>query len=109
MNDSGDNKWFSQFLGKCALFLDLFSLILIFYYLLGNFQGFLDSTQKFLLSVLETVSLAGILVHAYMGIILVVRAINKKGMEKKRFISILVFLCYFLIIYIVIKFFTAWI
>jgi hypothetical protein len=43
----------SSFVGRAVVFLFVVSLLLCFFYVLGNYQDFLDSTQLFLLSLLR--------------------------------------------------------
>ena len=43
----------SSFAGRAVAFFFLISVLLLFFYLLGNYQDFLDSTQIFLLSLLH--------------------------------------------------------
>ena len=43
----------SSFVGRAVVFFFVISLLLCFFYVLGNYQDFLDSTQLFLLSLLR--------------------------------------------------------
>ena len=43
----------SSFVGRAVVFFFMVSLLLCFFYVLGNYQDFLDSTQLFLLSLLR--------------------------------------------------------
>jgi hypothetical protein len=62
----------SSYTGRAVVFLFLLSVLACFFFVLGNYQDFLDSTQIFLLSLLRAslsmelaagVWLAGFLVH----------------------------------------------
>jgi hypothetical protein len=62
----------SSFTGRAVAFFFVVSILLLFFYLVGNYQDFLDSTQIFLLSLLHVslglqlacgVWLAGFLVY----------------------------------------------
>jgi hypothetical protein len=62
----------SSFTGRAVAFFFIVSILLLFFYVIGNYQGFLDSTQIFLLSLLHVslglqlacgVWLAGFLVY----------------------------------------------
>jgi hypothetical protein len=62
----------ASYTGRAVVFLFLMSALVCFFFLLGNYQDFLDSSQVFLLSILrvslslELVSgvwLAGFLIH----------------------------------------------
>ena len=62
----------SSFTGRAVAFFFVISILLLFFYLIGNYQDFLDSTQLFLLSLLRVslglelacgVWLAGFLVY----------------------------------------------
>ena len=62
----------SSFTGRAVAFFFAISILLLFFYLIGNYQDFLDSTQLFLLSLLRVslgfelacgVWLAGFLVY----------------------------------------------
>lgn len=62
----------SSFTGRAVVFFFAISILLLFFYLIGNYQDFLDSTQLFLLSLLRAslglelacgVWLAGFLVY----------------------------------------------
>ncbi len=44
-----DNTFFFRLIWRFTLFLTLFSAVLLSFYLSGNFQQFLDSTQRFIL------------------------------------------------------------
>lgn len=65
----------SSFTGRAVAFFFTISILLLFFYLIGNYQDFLDSTQIFLLSLLHVslglelacgVWLAGFLVYRNM-------------------------------------------
>jgi hypothetical protein len=62
----------SSFMGRAVTFCFMISVLLLFFYIVGNYQDFLDSTQLFLLSLLRVslglelvlgVWLAGFLVY----------------------------------------------
>jgi hypothetical protein len=102
------SDWFHTLLGKISLFFVLSSFVLVFYYILGNFQGFLDSTQQMLLSLLEVSSLFGFIIEIYRIVLLFVLAVREKKAHIARLIRSFVFLFYFLGTYILIEFLASW-
>jgi hypothetical protein len=103
-----NDDWFLMFLGKVSVFFVFATCILVFYYMVGNFQGFIDSTQRMLLTLLELASLIGFIIEVYKLILFFIRAVREKKMQIGRFIRGLVFLLYFLGIYLLLKFLATW-
>jgi len=55
--ETGKYRTFSFYIRQVLLYLFFINLLLLFFFLLGNFQGFQDSTQSLILKVLEKSSL----------------------------------------------------
>jgi hypothetical protein len=102
------SDWFHTLLGKISLFFVFSSCVLVFYYILGNFQGFLDSTQRMLLSLLEISSLFGFIIEIYRIVLLFVLAVREKKAHTARLVRSFGFLIYFLGTYILIEFLASW-
>jgi hypothetical protein len=100
--------WVLSVFKKISFFLVLAACILAFFYILGNFENFLDSTQTMLLSFLEIDSLLGFIIELYCLIALFTIAVREKKMQLARFVLTLVLLVFFLGIYILIKFLATW-
>ncbi len=102
------SDWFNALLGRISVFFVTASLILGFYYVLGNFQGFLDSTQSMLLALLEYASLAGFIVELYRIVFFFIHAGHGKKSRPGALIRAVAFFLYFLFIYVLIKFLASW-
>jgi hypothetical protein len=109
MNISRKYEWLLTVLQKVSLFLAISSIVTVFYYIIGNFQDFLDSTQIILLRLIEIITLAGFIIELYLLVMLIVIAVKDKRMFAFRFVSTVVLFGYFLGIYIIIKFVSSWI
>jgi len=68
-----ENRDFSGFVGKAVIFLLLLSLLVLFLYILGNYQFFLDGTQSLLLTVEKTATLFLAVCLLFMGILHITR------------------------------------
>jgi hypothetical protein len=68
----------SSFAGRATVFFFMSTLLVLFFYLLGNYQGFLDSTQLFLLSLLHVTLILDLVSDMSFGILLAIRSIHEK-------------------------------
>jgi hypothetical protein len=73
----------SSFAGRAVVFFFVLSALLCFFYALGNYQDFLDSTQLFLLRLLR-VSLE---VELFCGVWLAVFLVRRNVNERRPFIA----------------------
>ncbi|MFO7848351.1 MAG: hypothetical protein R6V67_00195 [Spirochaetia bacterium] len=64
--------------GNSSLYLFFFSLIVLFLYVVGNLQGFLEETMLLLLIILEWVLFVFCITVLYYGIFTLVRAVKVK-------------------------------
>ena len=108
MFDRLKNTWLFSLLGRLTIFFVLFSIQLLFLYIIGNYQEFLDSSQFFLLKILEIVSLlGGISGTYYIFFLFFVGVIEKKIMILRFILTIIsIILCTFL--FSGIKFLSSW-
>ncbi len=107
------NLFYPLFVVIRKLFFLLFysTLVVFFVYILGNQQEFLDSSQFFLLSILELLSPINFL----LGIILIIMGIlqsstknTKKTGAIKNLISTLIITLFSFSLFVVIKFLEVW-
>jgi hypothetical protein len=68
----------SSFAGRAVVFFCLLSVISFFFFILGNYQDFLDSTQLFLLSVLRLALSLELASCAYLAIFLLRRSVHER-------------------------------
>ncbi len=68
----------SSFAGRAAVFFFMSALLVLFFYLLGNYQGFLDSTQLFLLSLLHVILVLDLVSDMSFGLLLAIRSVREK-------------------------------
>jgi hypothetical protein len=108
MSENPKYPWLGNVLGKVSLFFVFVSLLLIFFYILGNFQGFLDSTQRMLISFLEISSLIGFIIQVYRIAMFLLIAAREKKMYLARFITSILLLVFFIGTYLVLKFLETW-
>jgi len=73
----------SSFTGRAVVFFFLLSVLLCFFYALGNYQDFLDSTQMFLLRLLR-VSLE---IELFCGVWLAGFLVYRNVTERRPFIA----------------------
>ena len=102
-------EFFSRLLGKGAVFFLLLSLLLLGTYLLGNFQDFLDDSQRFLLRGLElTLVLQVVFGALYLGA-LVLRAAVRGRFRFLRFTLAALALVLCAVLLLGLKFLSSWI
>jgi hypothetical protein len=78
----------SSFTGRAVVFFFISSLLAFFFYLLGNYQDFLDSTQLFLLAVLHVSLILQLACSVYLAAFLVLRSIREHKVFLARFIML---------------------
>ncbi|MBN1697813.1 MAG: hypothetical protein JW881_09890 [Spirochaetales bacterium] len=100
--------WLFHVLGKLTLFLVLFSLLLLFLYIVGNFQEFLDATQIFLLKTLEITLLASAIIATYYIVFLFLIAFLEKKIYLLRLVLAIIAIIICLFLFIALKFLTSW-
>lgn len=80
----------SSFAGRAVVFFFISALLVLFFYLLGNYQGFLDSTQLFLLSLLHVLLVLQLVSGMNFAVLLVVRSIRERHFFALRTILLLI-------------------
>jgi hypothetical protein len=78
----------SSFIGRAVVFFFVTSLFLLFFYLVGNYQGFLDSTQLFLLAALNVSLVLHLVLAAYFTLLLFVRMAKERRLIILRFLLV---------------------
>ncbi len=73
--------WLPSVVKRINLFLFLEILMMTLLYILGNFQGFLDSTQILILEIFKTGSIIFIISACYQLILIVVSAFIKRKFD----------------------------
>ena len=68
----------SSFAGRAVVFFFITSAMLFFFYVLGNYQDFLDSTQLFLLSLLRISLSLELVTGVWLAGFLIYRNVNEK-------------------------------
>ena len=102
------NELIILIINRLFILLNIFSLILTVLYFLGNFQNFLDSTQVFILQLLEySVLIAGLL-GAYNLAALVIITIKKKKSHTIRFVLTILSIIINFTLFLSIKFLFSW-
>ena len=76
----------SSFAGRAVVFFFITSMLTLFFYIIGNYQGFLDATQVFLLSILHVTLILEIVCGFYLAVFLVVRATKEHKYFVVRFV-----------------------
>jgi Ca2+/Na+ antiporter len=76
-------------MGRAAVFFFLSSLLLLFFYLLGNYQDFLDSTQFFILSILQGALILQLVCGFSLVVIIIARTITERRVFSLRFVFLL--------------------
>jgi hypothetical protein len=95
-----------RYTSRGTAFFFILSLILLCLYLIGNFQEFLDSSQIFLLRILDVVLLAEVFSGlVYIGVIFYIRH-QRRYLAQLIFSALSVLLCF--VFLLVLKFLTAW-
>ncbi len=68
----------SSFAGRAVVFFFFSAILVFFFYLLGNYQGFLDSTQLFLISLLHVLLLLQLISAVVFAVLLAVRSVTER-------------------------------
>ncbi|MBN2535314.1 MAG: hypothetical protein JXB88_20710 [Spirochaetales bacterium] len=100
--------WLFSLLGRLTIFFVLFSLLLLFLYIIGNYQEFLDSSQFLLLKLLEIISLFGAICGMYYIFFLFFIALLEKKILILRFILTILIIILCSILFTGIKFLSSW-
>lgn len=100
--------WLPVFLRKTSIFFFINILLIIFLYILGSFQQFTDSTQVFLLGLLNQVMIFSLFSSFFSAIAyLYIIPYRKKNIVFKIILSVVIF-TFTLIFYILINFLLVW-
>jgi hypothetical protein len=100
--------WLFSLLGRLTLFFILFALLVLFLYIIGNYQEFLDSSQLLLLKILEVVSLFGAIIGMYYIFFLFFIALLEKKIFILRFILTFLSIIVSIFLFSGIKFLSSW-
>ena len=79
-------RWVSSFAGRLLAFSFLLSLLLVFLWLAGNAQGFLDGTQAAILAFLRWTLIVEIAAGAWTSGLLVARTVRERRLFPVRFV-----------------------
>ena len=79
-------RWVSSFAGRLLAFSFLLSLLLVFLWLAGNAQGFLDGTQAAILAFLRWTLIVEIAAGAWTAGLLVARTVRERRLFPVRFV-----------------------
>jgi hypothetical protein len=83
---SKQSFWLGTLLNKIFVFLFVFQLIVFFYFIIGNFQNFVDSTQIILLTIQKVSGIFFIIYALYSILLQIISGVMKKGFSTGRFI-----------------------
>jgi hypothetical protein len=109
MRRAGVTEFLASSLQKVLAFSLLFSLSLVLLYALGNYQGFLDSSQLLLLDMVSVSLWASCLCAAAVLLLLVVNGIRQRRFGWLRFLATLLALAFSSALVAGLGFLTAWI
>ncbi len=98
----------SSFTGRAVVFFFLFTLLVFFFYLLGNLQDFLDSTQLFLVFLLNLSLILQIVTSVYFAGFLVMRSIKEKRVFVARFVLLALSMFFSLGLLAAVRFLQSW-
>jgi len=102
------NSIFLSILNRAFILFNIISLFLLFLYFLGNFQNFLDSTQVFILQLLEySVLIAGLL-GAYNLAVLIIITMKKGQPNFFRFFLLIISIIINFTLFLSLKFLFSW-
>jgi hypothetical protein len=80
----------SSFTGRAVVFFFLLSALLVFFYMLGNYQGFLDSTQDLLLTLLRISLSLELVTGVWLAGLLICRTITEHRFLIVRWLLLLI-------------------
>jgi hypothetical protein len=100
--------WLPALLRKTSIFFFINVLLLIFFYILGSFQEFTDSTQIFLLGLLNIIMILSLFSSFFSTVSYVyIIPYRKKNVLFKIILSVVIF-TFTIIFYIFINFLLVW-
>lgn len=82
---SNQSFWLGPLVNKIFVFLFVFQAIVFFYFVVGNFQDFVDSTQILLLKVQKVSGIFFIIYAVYSILVQIVYGAARKGFSLVRF------------------------
>jgi hypothetical protein len=98
----------SSFAGRAVVFFFVLSLLLCFFYVLGNYQDFLDSTQLALLAVLRVSLGCEIACGIWLAVFLVYRAVYERRVFVVRWVLLVLALIVCSGLLLVLRFVQQW-
>ncbi len=98
----------SSFAGRAVVFFFVLSVLLCFFYVLGTYQDFLDSTQLTLLSLLRISLGCEIACAIWLAVFLVYRAVYERRLFVVRWVLLLAALSFSAGLLIVLRFVQQW-
>jgi hypothetical protein len=98
----------SSFTGRAVVFLFMVSVLLFFFYMLGNYQDFLTSTQLLLLSLLRVSLGLEIAAGVWLAGFLVYRNIHERRMFVVRWILLAIALIFSTALLVTLRFVQQW-
>jgi hypothetical protein len=98
----------SSFTGRAVVFLFMVSVLLFFFYMLGNYQDFLTSTQLLLLSLLRVSLGLEIAADVWLAGFLVYRNIHERRMFVVRWILLAIALIFSTALLVTLRFVQQW-
>jgi hypothetical protein len=98
----------SSFTGRAVVFFFVLSALLCFFYALGNYQDFLDSTQLFLLRLLRVSLEMEIFCGAWLAVFLVHRNVSERRPFVARWILLVLSLVSCSAVLVALRFVQQW-
>ncbi|MGA2977427.1 MAG: hypothetical protein ABSF77_19140 [Spirochaetia bacterium] len=98
----------SSYTGRAVVFFFLLSALLCFFYLLGNYQDFLDSTQVFLLSLLRICLSLQLVTGVWLAGFLVYRNIHERRALIVRWILLVLSLAACTLLLVTLRYVQQW-
>jgi uncharacterized membrane protein YfcA len=98
----------SSFAGRAAVFFFCMSALLVFVYVLGNYQDFLDSTQEFLLLLLRVSLSLQLVAGMWCAGLLVYRSVRERRPRIVRWILLLLSMAVCAVVLAALRFVQQW-
>jgi hypothetical protein len=98
----------SSFAGRAVAFFFISALLVLFFYLLGNYQDFLDSTQLFLLSLLNITLILQLVSGFYFAVFLSIRSFRERRFFVLRTILLILSLIFSAGLLVAMRFLQSW-
>lgn len=98
----------SSFTGRAVVFFFLLSVLLCFFYMLGNYQDFLDSTQGFILSLLRISLSLQLVTGVWLAGFLVYRNIHERRALIVRWILLVLSLAACALVLVSLRYVQQW-